>query len=41
MADKPVVGHPPAFVKVKRASLLVARGERTHNGTMIANKPMT
>jgi len=40
MADRPVVGHPPPFVKVKRASVAVARGERTHSGTITAKNPI-
>lgn len=40
MEDRPVVGHPPPFVKVKRASVAVARGERIHNGTTTANSPI-
>lgn len=40
MADKPVVRHPPPFVKVKRASVAVARGERIHNGTIMAKSPI-
>ena len=40
MADRPVVGHPPPFVKVRRASVAVARGERTHSGTIMAKSPI-
>lgn len=40
IADKPVTGHPPPFVKVNRASEAVARGERIHNGTIMAKRPI-
>ena len=40
MADKPIVGHPPPFEKVIRASVAVARGERTHKVITTARKPI-
>lgn len=41
IADRPVVGHPPLFVKFKRASLALDRGAITQSGMMMAKKPRT
>lgn len=41
MADMPIEDQPPLLLKVKSASCPLARGERTHNGMIMANNPMT
>ena len=38
--ERPVVGHPPPFEKVKRALVAVDFGERIHNGRIMANSPI-
>jgi len=40
MADRPIEGHPPPFVKVSRASLALDRGDKIHSGTATAKSPI-
>lgn len=40
IADNPVVGQPPLFVKVKRTSYALPRGAKTHRGMIIAKRPV-
>jgi hypothetical protein len=39
IADRPVVGHPPLLVKVRRASWAFDRGAMIQSGMMMAKKP--
>ena len=40
MADRPVVGQLPPFVKCNNASAAFVRGDKLHNGTATAKSPI-